>query len=232
MKRLLAIFLLTALAVAAVACGVPTSSKFATIERSNIPFGLSETTSTAVVTTSSTIALESTTTLVEAPTTIATEPVQLFFVIGAQIVPVSQYLVRPVSIAQTMSALEAGPPREFGVGIRTAIPVGSQSRVVENGGVATVDLQPAFFADMEPRDQRLAIAQIVLTLTNQRGVGQVTFTQNDAPISVLSGSGSATQPGALLVGSDYAGLLSNSTIPTSTPTTGLEVTPTATTTGP
>lgn len=232
MKRLLAISLLTALAVAAVACGVPSSSKFASIDRSNIPFGLSETTSTTVVTTSSTIALESTTTLFEPATTIATEPVQLFFVIGAQIVPVSQYLVRPVSIAQTMSALEAGPPREFGVGIRTAIPVGSQTRVNESGGVATVDLQPAFFADMEPRDQRLAIAQIVLTLTNQRGVGQVTFTQNGAPISVLSGSGSATQPGALLVGTDYAGLLSNSAITNSTPTTQPEAPPTATTAGP
>ena len=74
----------------------------------------------------------------------------------------------------------------------------------------TVDLPLTFFNAMAPQDQRLAIGQIVLTLTNQRGVGQVTFTQAGVPISVLRGGGDLTRPGQLLVSADYSQLLSSS----------------------
>lgn len=205
--RILAV--LSGLAIVTLSCGVPSSSKFTAIDKKNIPFGLSET--TALPTTTTTIAPESTTTVVEPPTTIATETVLLFFIAGTQLVSVTQLLPSPASLAQTMSVLETGPPREFGVGLRTAIPERSQSRLGESGGVVTVDLTPAFFIAMAPQDQRLAIAQIVLTLTNQRGVGQVTFTQNGAPIGVLRGGGDLTQPGQLLVSADYGQLLSGST---------------------
>ena len=220
MKRILAFTGLFAVAILVVACGVPSSGKFTTIDKSNIPFGLSETTTSTTTTT--TIAMESTTTLAEPATTIATEPVSLYFVAGTQVVSVSQYLPRPVSIAQTMAVLEGGPPREFGLGLRTAIPAGPPSGIALSGGVVTVDLATTFFKDMAPQDQRLAIAQIVLTLTDQRGVGQVTFTQNGLPISVLRGGGDLTQPGQLLVSADYAQLLSSSsaanTLPTAPPT--------------
>jgi spore germination protein GerM len=219
MRYKLAAFLV-AVVVLTISCGVPSSSKFTAIDKKNIPFGLSET--TAAPTTSTTIALESTTTVVQPATTIATETVLLFFVAGTQLVPVTQLLPSPASLAQTMSVLETGPPREFGVGLRTAIPEGSQSLVNVAGGVVTVDLPTTFFNAMAPQDQRLAIAQIVVTLTNQRGVGQVRFTQNDAPISVLRGGGDLTQPGQLLVSSDYDQLLSGSpatnTLPTVPPT--------------
>ncbi|MSY18990.1 MAG: hypothetical protein F2735_06595, partial [Actinobacteria bacterium] len=152
----------------------------------------------------------STTTVVEPATTIATETVMLFFVAGTQLVSVTQLLPRPASLAQTMSVLETGPPREFGVGLRTAIPEGSQSVLTTVGGVVTVDLPLTFFNAMAPQDQRLAIGQIVLTLTNQRGVGQVTFTQAGVPISVLRGGGDLTRPGQLLVSADYSQLLSSS----------------------
>ncbi len=211
---------LLAFTVVSISCGVPSSSKYTTIDKRNIPFGLSET--TVIPTTSTTVAPQSTTTVVEPATTIATETVLLFFVAGTQLVSVTQLLPRPASLAQTMAVLETGPPREFGVGLRTAIPDGSQSRVSEAGGVVTVDLPVTFFNDMAPQDQRLAIAQIVVTLTNQRGVGQVAFTQNGAQISVLRGGGDLTHPGQLLVSADYDQLLSGSTatntLPTAPPT--------------
>ncbi len=226
MRRVVLLTCCVAVAVFAVGCGVPSSSKFTTIDRANIPFGLSETTTST--TTSTTIAMESTTTLAEPATTIATEPVSLYFVAGTQVVSVSQYLPRPVSTAQTMAVLEAGPPREFGLGLRTAIPNGVSSGITLTGGVVTVDLPPTFFKDMAPQDQRLALAQIVLTLTNQRGVGQVTFTQNGLPISVLRGGGDLTQPGQLLVSADYEQLLSGASAANTLPTAP----PTATTSAP
>lgn len=166
--------------------------------------------------------------MAEPATTIATEPVSLYFVAGTQVVSVSQYLPRPVSIAQTLAVLEAGPPREFGLGLRTAIPEGPPSGISLSGGVVTVNLAPTFFKDMAPQDQRLAIAQFVLTLTDQRGVGQVTFTQNGLPISVLRGGGDLTQPGQLLVSADYAQLLSGASVASTLPTAP----PTATTAAP
>ncbi|CAB4877017.1 unannotated protein [freshwater metagenome] len=222
------LLIIATVAMTAVSCGVPSSSKFSTIDRANIPFGLSDTTTSTTTTT--TIVPASTTTLVEPATTIATEPVLLYYVAGTQLVSVTQLLPRPVSIAQTMAVLEAGPPREFGLGLRTAIPEGAQSQLSEAAGVVTVDLPIAFFKDMAPQDQRLAIAQIVLTLTDQRGVGQVTFTQNNLPISVLRGGGDLTQPGQLLVSADYEQLLSSSAGANTQPTTPTAPT-TATTTG-
>jgi len=208
-QRMVLVSLFVVAATAVVACGgVPDSSQFTAIDKRNIPFGLSET--TAVPTTSSTIAPASTTTVVEPATTIATETVLLFFVAGTQLVSVTQLLPRPASLAQTMSVLETGPPREFGIGLRTAIPEGSQSVLTSAGGVVTVDLPLTFFNAMAPQDQRLAIGQIVLTLTNQRGVGQVTFTQAGLPISVLRGGGDLTRPGELLVSADYGQLQSSS----------------------
>ncbi len=225
MKRALLLTCCLGIAVFAVACGVPSSGKFTGIDKANIPFGLSETTTST--TTSTTIAMESTTTVAVPATTIATEPVSLYFVAGTQVVSVSQYLPRPVSIVQTMAVLEAGPPREFGLGLRTAIPTGVVSRITLSGGVVTVDLPPTFFKDMAPQDQRLAIAQIVLTLTDQRGVGQITFTQNGLPISVLRGGGDLTQPGQLLVSADYSQLLSSTSAANTLPTAPVTATTTA-----
>ncbi len=211
---------LAAFTVATISCGVPGSSKFTAIDKKNIPFGLSET--TAVPTTTTTIALASTTTVVQPATTIATETVLLFFVAGTQLRPVTQLLPSPASLAQTMSVLETGPQGELGIGLRTAIPERSQSAIKVAGGVATVDLPATFFNAMAPQDQRLAIAQIVVTLTNQRGVGQVTFTQGGVPISVLRGGGELTLPGQVLVSADYDQLLTGSsvseTVPTGPPT--------------
>ena len=93
MNRLRILTLLAVIASLAVACGVPRSSKFTSIDRANIPFGLSETTSTTTPPPSTTIAIESTTTVLEQATTIATEPVLLYYVAGSQLVNVSTMML-------------------------------------------------------------------------------------------------------------------------------------------
>lgn len=212
-----AVGLLVALATA---CGAPSSGGFTVIEDNNIPDVLTETTTTMPATTTTTIELASTTAPTEQPSTtiVATEPVTLYFIAGSQLVPVSQLLARPVTIAQTMKVLEQGPVGA-GVGLRTALSLGLESRPSNAmRGVVKVDLDPAFFAKMDLRDQRLAIGQIVLTLTEQRGVGAVMFTQNGQPIEVFLDNGATSTVGQNLAHDDYVSLL-NSPPPTTTTTT-------------
>ena len=212
----------------ATACGAPSSGRFTVIEDTNIPDVLTETTTTMPATTT-TIELASTTAPTEQPSTtiVATEPVTLYFIAGSQLVPVSQLLARPVTIAQTMKVLEQRPVGG-GVGLRTALPSGLESRPSNAmRGVVKVDLDPAFFAKMDLRDQRLAIGQIVLTLTEQRGVGAVTFTQNGQPIEVFLDNGATSTVGQNLAHDDYVSLLNS---PPPTPSTSTTTTTTATTT--
>ena len=212
-----AVGLLVALATA---CGAPSSGGFTVIEDNNIPDVLTETTTTMPATTTTMIELPSTTAPTEQPSTtiVATEPVTLYFIAGSQLVPVSQLLARPVTIAQTMKVLEQGPVGA-GVGLRTALSLGLESRPSNAmRGVVKVDLDPAFFAKMDLRDQRLAIGQIVLTLTEQRGVGAVMFTQNGQPIEVFLDNGATSTVGQNLAHDDYVSLL-NSPPPTTTTTT-------------
>ena len=73
--------------------------------------------------------------------------------------------------------------------LRTAIP--GAAAVVEVSvarGVATVTLTPAF-SEIPAADQVLAVGQIVLTLTDQRGIGRVRFVVDDASIAVPLPSG-------------------------------------------
>ncbi len=207
----------------ATACGAPSSGGFTVIEDNNIPDVLTETTTTmpTTTTTTTTIELASTTAPTEQPSTtiVATEPVTLYFIAGSQLVPVSQLLARPVTIAQTMKVLEQGPVGA-GVGLRTALSLGLESRPSNAmRGVVKVDLDPAFFAKMDLRDQRLAIGQIVLTLTEQRGVGAVMFTQNGQPIEVFLDNGATSTVGQNLAHDDYVSLLNSPPPTTSTTTT-------------
>lgn len=75
-------------------------------------------------------------------------------------------------------------------GSRTALPTNDAVRAVRvAAGVATVDLAPAF-AGLVPHELRLAVAQIVCTLTSLPGVGQVAFTLEGAPTEVPTATGS------------------------------------------
>jgi hypothetical protein len=220
-----------ALVAVPLSCGVPGGGPFNAIEDEDIPFGLGEPTTTTVVTTTTSTTIVPNTTVGPTTSTIPTEPVTLYFLAGEQLVSIELALVRPASLPQVMAALEQGPPRgPAAPGLRSALRTDATNSVRESGGVATVDLAPNLFEALPLTDQRLAIAQIVLTLTKQRGIGQVRFTQNDEPIAVPLGSGEFTEPGQAVSHSDYAELLDDSPPPITTTTEPPTTTSTTSTT--
>ena len=198
-----------ALVGVAVACSVVDDGK---VEQIEPQFGLDtlpsstvgETTTTQQVTT--TIALETTT-----PATPNTEPVTLYFEANGELTPVEQPLTTPVTLGKIILALQSGPPSgDAGSGLRTVLPdiPGLVRATTDGSGVATVTLPEDFFDLIPQPDQRLVIAQLVLTLTSSRGIGQVVFT-----VAVPSASGQVRPAGQHLSFSDYRPLTdSNSQI--------------------
>ena len=184
-------------AVALAACGVRTDDRPSFADDRTVPYGL----------------LDPSTTTTVAPTTTTTAPEEvvvfrLCFRRGDRIVPVG----RPVpadgvpALPSVVSALLAGPNgAEQAAGLGSALFSGDLLLgVVPAGGVATVDLAPAF-TEAAITEQLLALAQVVCTLTSQPGIGQVAFTLAGAPIEVPRGDGSLT--GLPVSRDDYAGLI-------------------------
>lgn len=194
--------------VALVGCSIPGTGDVRSIDPDQIPYELNVTT-TAVTTT--TAAPTTTVQPVESTTTSTTVPVEvvnLFFVAGTQVVPITRLLLSPAVAPQVMAALAEGVPEgDTAAGLRTALPVDFVAAVEVSRGVATVDLPPAFITGLPGAEQRLAIAQIVLTLTRRAGIGQVAFTSGSNPQSVPRGRGDLTDPGGTVACDDYANLL-------------------------
>jgi hypothetical protein len=84
--------------------------------------------------------------------------------------------------------------------------------------VATIHLPQGFFEQIPPEDQLLAIGQLVLTITEIRGIGQVKFVQNGLPRGVPRGSGGITDGTEPLARRDYQDLLNPASTTTSTTT--------------
>lgn len=205
------------LALTVVACGVVEDGK---VERIDPQFGLDDTLpSTTASPTTTTLPLQTTTIGLETTTTqVLTELVQLYFVDSGRLTPFSLALASPVSLSRVILALQQAPPDQ---GLRTIVPSEATILVSTNGtGVASVTLPDGFFDSIEGNEQRLVIAQLVLTLTNRPGIGQVIFN-----IPVLLPNGGVRNSGQPLTFSDYAIYTS------ATPQEGSEVSaPAATTT--
>jgi len=77
-------------------------------------------------------------------------------------------------------------------------------RVTARGGVAIVQLG-AKFPELPPSEQSLGIAQLVLTLTDRPGIGQVSFSLNGQPTDVPRADGSLDR--GPLAHDDYRTLL-------------------------
>jgi len=227
MRVLMALASIAVIGLLAVSCGVPRSGKFAAIDPNNIPPALIETTTTPPPTT--TTPEESTTTTIDATaTTSVAQQVTLYFVSGTQISPFIDVLPLPLDPRQVLSALTRGPSGPVATGLRTAIPRASDFHTSVERGVAIVDVNQAFFDDMANQDQRLAIAQIVLSLTQMPGVGAVKFTLLGEPVSVFSWTGESSPPGQALNYEDYEQLLVTS--PPATSSTTIAPAPVETTT--
>jgi len=133
------------------------------------------------------------------PTTVAplpvapTEKATIFLVQGERLAAVQRELPAPVSVESVLEALAAGPTAtEVQLGLRTVLLTpGLMKSGGVSGGIATVDLgQP--FTEIAGRDQIVALAQIVSTVTGLPGVGRARFTLEGAPVGVLRGDGAVT----------------------------------------
>ncbi len=192
-------------------CSLPGGGSVKQIDPSKIPYDLNATTTSSPATTlpasTTTFPVIETTTSTSS-STIPVEVVSLFFVAGTQIVPIDRLLLNPAAAPQVLFALSEGPPEgDAAAGLRSALPLGFAAVVNVERGIATVELPGTFITDLPGGEQRLAVAQIVLTLTRLSGVGQVRFTANNEPQSVPRGRGDLSTPGATVACDDYASLL-------------------------
>ena len=184
-------------------CAVAGTSDFSPIDDAEIPVSLSQSATTTIATT--------TTTTIAADLDSAqmvNELVDLYFILGARLLKVQTNVVSPASPAQALSLLGAGPLNDPSyVGLRSAIPQSLQIEVEVARGVATVTAPESFLRALAPSDQRLAIAQIVATLTSRPGIGQVTFVVDGTPIAVPRGRGDLVTAGTPVTFDDYAMLI-------------------------
>jgi spore germination protein GerM len=204
--------LLVAGALLLAACGLPNDDKYTAIQPDALPFGIADTTTTSTTTT--TIPPATTTTAPEATTTtIPMETVSLYFVLNGRLQPVTRSFPVPVTPQAVVNALEDGPlEQDQPPGLRSAVPANSIGTVTVSGGVATVDISPAFVqpttgTDQVPVpsvDQPLAFGEIVLTLTSLPGIGQVRFTVASQPQGALAADGSLVD--GPVSADNYAGL--------------------------
>lgn len=203
-----------AIAAVAASCGVPTGpDSFEPIDGSDIPNRLNETTTTTTTTTTPTPA---TTTTVAAEngsdqnvTTTTTEPeipteiVQIFYVSRGQLRAQPTEALSPVTATDLKFLLEARPLSDL---LDNEIDLNLIESTSIEEGVITIELDDRVFQRIPVRDQREAIAQIVLTfLTNLRGVGQAIFTIDGDRLIVPVGNGQSTDEPVSL--DDYESML-------------------------
>jgi spore germination protein GerM len=208
-----------------VACGIPDSGDVASIQSKDLrQLGDTIPATTTSTIPPTTIVPVTTTTVVDPATTIATDDVTLYFISGGQLKGYPRIVAKPATTNSVLSALQEGRPAgDVGVGIRSALPTKEQSLIKagndDGSGIATIELSPGFFEQMAPEDQLLAIGQIVLTVTEVGGIGQVLFTQGGSPLQVPRGpSGGLSDGTEPLSRRDYQELL-NPPNPTTTTTT-------------
>ena len=182
-------------------CSVSSQGEFESIALVDIPFGLAN---------PSTITPTTTTSLPDPQTVsgVVEQPVDLFFVSSSSLIRVQRNIVSPATVSQVLALLAEGPASDSTfAGLRSALPTTFRADVKVTRGVAEVDATRTFLTALQAADQRLAIAQLVLTLTSRPGVGQVIFTVESIPIAVPRGRGDLVPPGTPVTFDDYANLI-------------------------
>ena len=185
-RALSAAFVLAVVGVAA-SCGVTRDSTYRPLERNEVPYNLSDasTTTTEAPTTAPATTLAPTTTTSIATTTPTTAPppidrVRLWFVAGDRIVPVDRDFPAPVSTQTILDAL---------VGPRLAAERADVSTLVTPGlvfdpstafGAVFLTIDP-IFGLFDDAAKHLATAQIVYTMTERRGIGRIAFQIDNKP---------------------------------------------------
>jgi len=188
------------LTVGASACSVNSASEFVEVDQSEIPFDLSAPETTAITTTVP----------IAAQTTVAGavyEIVDLYFIKNNQLLNVQLEIGGPTNPQNVFAALIAGLPDPAHSKATSLLPANLTAIIEVQGGVANINLQSGILDSLAPSQQRLAIAQISLTLTSQPGIGQVTFSVNGKPIGVPRGKGDIAAAGIPVAFDDYKMLI-------------------------
>ena len=212
--------------IGASACGLNTADSFEEIPTQDIPFGLEHSATTTTGPPPTTADAESTdpvdptdeTDPSQTTSTLAIpaiEAAEIYQVVGLnrlqrQSVPLSA----PLGVFQVVAVLEEPPSGDLAVGLRTAVRPGLVADISVDRGVAFIDLNGAQLNRMSPRDQRLAIAQLVLSITSSiRGVGQVAFSVDGEPAEIgIPPQFTLSDPGQPLAYADFAPLLLGSSL--------------------
>ena len=190
----LAAALTVALAAVLAACTVGGDNGFHEIKDVRVPT-LPPTTTTTTVAPTTTVPRSTTTvatpsTTLAPTTTIVTVEEKLYFISGSKLKLVVRRVPATASINAVLNDLGKGPLP--GENLRTAVrPEYWGDTSIGTNGVASVELKPEFAA-LTDIDAQLAIAQIVYTLTELGGVGQVAFLRDGQPLSVPKGDGAQT----------------------------------------
>lgn len=163
-------------AVAATSCGVPLGDEPRAVPDEEIPAGL-RTAESVPQTESSTV-----------------EFATVWFIRESALASTLHAVASPPSASDVVGDLLAGPTQaDASRGLRTAIPDAAVVVGVELArGTASVTLTSAF-AEIPAPDQVLAIGQLVMTLTDLRGVGRVRFAVDEAQIAVPLPGGGASE---------------------------------------
>ncbi len=191
-------------------CGVPNTNQFTKIADANIPFELNATT-TSSSTTTTTLAPdlpmpgEDTGNI---PPEIINETVELYFITANRVLATKIQIASPATTSQVLAALIAGPPiGDAGLGLRSALSTALTATIDVSKGIANIDADAVLLDGLSPIDQRLAIAQLVLTFTSRPGVGQVVLSIEGSQIAIPRGRGDLAKPGTPVSFEDYSSLL-------------------------
>jgi hypothetical protein len=157
-------------------CGVPTDDRADTIAPDDLPAGLRPSDSTTP----------------DRPAEL--EPIDVWMVRDDRLSPTRHRVEPPVTPQLALTDLLTGPTdAEQNRSLRTAIADAAAVVSVEViRGVATVSLAPTF-SEIPAGDQVLAVGQIVMTLTDLRGIGRVDFVVDGAQIAVPLPTGDASE---------------------------------------
>lgn len=159
-------------AVLLTACGVGTDASPHLVPKATVPYGLLN---------------EST------PTTTAAPPSQyvtVYFDGPQRLVAVSRPVLVPVSVRSAVAALVQGPTSvEAAEGLESPISTAAPIQL-SHLATSTVTVSVAStFTNLSGREQTIAVAQLVFTMTAFPGVDEVSVRMNGKPVAVPTGNG-------------------------------------------
>ncbi len=213
--------ILGVLTFATVACSIVDDGR---VERVSPPAELTDTLPPTTIAPTTTEAATTTSGMETTTTDVQVDMVLLYYISSGKLSTFVGSLSSQYAPSQLMALLQAGPiDNPITIGLRNALPADVEIEASQDGtGVAQVVLPEGFFDTISVGDQRLAVAQIVMTLLgNIAGVGQVAFN-----LQVSGPAGELIPEGQVLSRADYQTLLASSATAAGSTTLPLDTTTT------